>query len=837
MISSGYLESEVQRDLFSLMDDDEPAASLPEPAAAVGFSAFAPQPQALARVASPAPLQPTSNGGSPRAYPAPIVPTSTGGSGKSVSTRSPPPPIPLSRGISSLSSPTVPPSAPKHGNDFFDAASEEGENTDTLAQSAEVGNLQNQVSQTQRSVSNLRGQKAKLSEDVNKIEAQISELKVSLSQAKAAYDVESTNMTNLETRQKKGSEELKELREQTITAESDLSGLKEQKIEVEQGILKDKEEMRDIKLKLKSNNDEIASLKEQLEKTRKDARQQKGMLVVNKKQLATSEGEKEKVQRSITEEEAEARRARSASIPAPPAIAFSSSPREEMRSPPLSVSNRASPALSTPSARSNNPFDRMINAAAFGAAAALPAVGLAVPAVITNAAKSASPLQDAFSAAPEEKADETVASPHRPAEEEQDPFGMSTSIGSLPPQQQTATNNFGFDDDFGSAFDSFPPVSNVAAQKSIPLVTESIQSAEGTGSDFDSAFADFDQPSRRAPPPPPQMTAGQSLPARGESELGNVRSVPPAVAQPSIEAFDADPSSRQEANSRTQASVSDMSETPAYQNQKQMNNLTIPEAGRGAGAGLDRAEPFSENMSPLSSTQPYDSRELPSEDNIPLGDEEEEDEVARGLPPISEMERPDSPDSDSEEEEQTADTPVRDLQSSSEPASLGNNDQAVANQGKGKGRAIDSYPGAYPTSASDDEDAFEDARANLTERSVSPTVRQSSPSPPAPVEKPFTYNYPSLNFNSQEKNTPTYVADDASNSERNETNQPIVSRGGFANASTMDSSFSAPADSEVIATHNNNVTAGFAETGMMAAREAERPKAVDDFDDFEDLAP
>ena len=806
------------------MDDDEPAASLPEPAAAAGFSAFTQQPQTQARVTSPSPIQASPAGGSARGFPAPIVPTPTGGSGRSASARSPPPPVPLSRGVSSLSTPTSLPAAPKHINDFFDSTPTDENPPELSAQSAELGNLQNQVSQTQRSVSNLRGQRTKLAEDVGKTESQIAELKVSLGQAKAAYDVESTNMTNLETRQTKGSEELKTLREQTIRAESDLSALKEQKIELEQGILKDKEEMRDLRSKLKISNDEVAALKEQLEKLKKEARQQKGMLVVNKKQLATSEGEKEKVQRNIGAEREEIQRA-AAAPPATPS--FDSPPpvqTEEMRSPVLPASNRASPGPNTPSGRSNNPFDRMINVVASGAAAALPVVGLAVPDAVAHAARASSPLHDAFSAPQQQQAEPPAAvSPHRPAEKEQDPFGMSTSTGSLPPQQQQMpSSSFGFDDDFGSAFGAPAQLSNTASQQPMDASRQKQQPAI----DFDGAFADFDQPSRRAPPPPPKSSiVAEEATERKEAPGVEVRAASPVTAQAPLEANQDqfNPGPRELAASPS-ATVPFMSVAPTTRDFEDS-------AGGGAGAGYDDEEHVAKVMSPLSSRQPYASRELPAEGNAAS---EDEGEGTEDLPPIADINRPDSPDSELEEEERTQ-NPENDQHLSSQPEHLDNPAEELRIQDKGKGKAIDAYPGAYP--GSEDEDSFEDARANLTETSASPMAHRSPASPTA--SENASVNADSFaNPTEQGNGGPTYNFAEIYN---NPNNIRYGNGVNYGNESAFEQSKGpgnqAPDLAKDEASYTPSTTAGLTQTGMTAAKEAERPRPIDDFDDFEDLSP
>lgn len=693
------IESEVQRDLFSLLDDDEPPASLP-PAAASAFNPVQPA-ASTSRVTSPAPILPTPTGGSSRQIPAPIVPTPTGGSARLAHTRSPPPPVPASRSNSTILSPTstattasAAPAASNagstggRGNDFFDATPTEEEGDKISAHSAELGNLQNQVGSTRQSVSTLREQRTALANKVGDIETQIAELKVELSQAKAAYDVESTNMTNLEARQKSGSEELKSLKEQVIRAQSDLSGLRESKIELEQAILKDKEETRDLKAKLKTHNDEIASLKEAIEKVKKEARQTKGTAVVTKKQVSTAEAEKERLHKSLQDEREAAAATASADAPA-------SQTTEEARGVPLPASSVVSPALSTTSARSTNPFERLgaftppIAAAVAGAGAGVAGLGVAAASAAHRApsplaaSTSANEYDDAF-AVPPATSDSAPPAPsprvHRVAppiparrHQEEDPFGapISSDTPTTAPSQASA-GGFGFDDDFGN--ESFGAPSST--QEPVATVVDALRGSDGAptssatsqsqqqqqqqqpagprampSSDFDSAFAEFDEPADGRSGVIDQQQQQHGLPPPPE---------PSQVLAPQ------DGIGNQLTSSIDKGFDDDFGGAPATSAGPGAGAGAAAIAGFGAaaagGAALlhhhDKQEGSGDHddrdgeVSPPSATEPYTSREAGEEGDV-FDDNARDDDSLDGdadLPPIQDIERPDS-DSDQDQEE------------------------------------------------------------------------------------------------------------------------------------------------------------------------------------------
>lgn len=799
------------------MDDDEPS-NLPPAAIASGASAFQ---QPGARVASPAPIQPTPTGGSARSIPSGMQPVRSGTSSRqdSLHHKSPPPPVPAHRTHSTHNvHPASPTQSNTPGHSFFNSTPVEEKGNQFSSHSIEVGNLQNQVRETQKSVSSLRQERTALSGNVAKTEAEIDELKSALAQAKAAYDTESTNMTNLETRFKTGSEELKKLREELIHAESELSALREQKSETEQNILRDKEEVRELKIKLKASNDEVATLKETLEKLRKEARQQKGLAVVSKKQLATSESDKEKMTKSIAEE-----RENSRAIPA-----VSPTVIETARAVPLPDSKGASPAASTHSARSMNPFFAH-----------------------TGAARVTSPLQT--SAVPVQESIDA------------DPFGMAPRAVEAPqPQAPAQAPSFGFDDDFGSAFN--PPSSTGPTLqdkgKGRAIETAIAEPSTGGNTDFDAAFADFDKP----------------VPNTANTDTAATRDMPASEA-PAGAPVDgpAHPEGTAEHDTKSTAD--------------QVTNITGSAAvgaaigalaGAGAVAlsqvkdvfGMDETHDAHEkSIATPSSMQPYESRQLPEEtDTDDAGDEE--------LAPIRDVEQDES-DSDSDSDSETEGTnnaadkseddtagPFASAEDEVEEPAIGalaldehpKNDAARTDSDiqdgsihTGQSIASNPFPGAFPSSSrgsrpassvGEGDENFEDAHTEQHERSASPVQGASVSMFPASGTSTDTSN------ETEPLKSPEGAAPEGGNVLSTNASKP-GSTLGFDDA--FDNSFK----SSTPAGNDTPAPAGFAdqipsysessaatpavpahtESSAPPAETSTRTRQSDEFDDFEDLAP
>lgn len=171
-------------------------------------------------------------------------------------------------------------------------------------------------------------------------------------------------------------------RHELISAESDLSALRVEKTEIEGGYLRDKEEVREVQKRMREVGEEVKLVKEMVERAKKEARQQKGLGAIARKQLATVEGEREKVE----EELREAERVRDAGPGAEKEVEEEDSPFDH----PPAIATRAPLPLSPPvvnspagSVRSTNPFDRL------GAVAGV--LSPQVTGASTSAVKSLSP--------------------------------------------------------------------------------------------------------------------------------------------------------------------------------------------------------------------------------------------------------------------------------------------------------------------------------------------------------------------------------------------------------------------------------------------------------------
>ena len=214
------------------------------------------------------------------------------------------------------------------------------EDTTELANmSTQVGNLRNQMQEVQ-------GKKTNTERDLAATNSQKQELQQRLAQFRAQYQQEVQAVKSLEQQLATSKSETQKLQQDLAMIEGTHEDLRTQHQQVTQQFETDQRENTSLKERINKLNTEIAQLKPQIEKMRSDARQQKGMVAINKKQLATNENERDRLQSDMSDlskAAAEQEQARSIAAQAP-------EPRSAVVSP-------------TPSMGSRNPFFRSTAAA------------------------------------------------------------------------------------------------------------------------------------------------------------------------------------------------------------------------------------------------------------------------------------------------------------------------------------------------------------------------------------------------------------------------------------------------------------------------------------------
>ncbi|KAI0822618.1 hypothetical protein BC628DRAFT_1326746 [Trametes gibbosa] len=373
--------------------------------------------------------------------------------------------------------------------------------------SAEIGNVKNQLSSTNRSLETAKNERASLERQLTEQAALLASLQTQLSSAKAGYDTETLLLGTLKDRYASQTADIQKTREELIRAESELSATRVERAEVEGSVLRDKEEVRDLQRKMAEVGTQIEATKSEVEKLKKDAKQQKGLLAIAKKQLATREAEKAKVEKELEDARAELQEATKEREETEVQLTKVEEPRAQLTnghvSPPPNVPSPdpslifaaaqplpTSPEVSPPVAgKSTNPFERLARSASprpespflpFAASSTLPTPIAAAP-VVTQEEPAEDPFgfkaftsEEPATPVPEPETPKplaaptplTIGSPH--AEELVSP--ADTDLFTTPPTTATIPEHI-FTPKPEEPSTSFPALDDTATDESAPTPT------------------------------------------------------------------------------------------------------------------------------------------------------------------------------------------------------------------------------------------------------------------------------------------------------------------------------------------------------------------------------
>ncbi|KAF9870480.1 UBA/TS-N domain-containing protein [Colletotrichum karsti] len=168
-------------------------------------------------------------------------------------------------------------------------------------ETAELANLSNQVGSLSKQMQEVQGQRTSTQNDLNQANSQKKNFEQRLAQLRTLYEKEAKDVEALQVQLNTSRNETKKLQAECMTLDGSYRDLQTQHQQVLAGLQADQQENASLKEKIRTVNAEIAQIKPQIEKLKSEARQQKGLVAINKKQLVTNEGERDKLQSELTD--------------------------------------------------------------------------------------------------------------------------------------------------------------------------------------------------------------------------------------------------------------------------------------------------------------------------------------------------------------------------------------------------------------------------------------------------------------------------------------------------------------------------------------------------------
>ncbi|KAL7798337.1 endocytic protein [Trichoderma ceciliae] len=206
-------------------------------------------------------------------------------------------------------------------------------------ETTELANLSNQIGSLTKQTQEVQTKRTTTQTELSQTNSQKQNFEQRLAQLRQQYEKEAQDTHALEEKLRNSRADTKKLQGECMTLEGQLRDIQGQHQQVLVALQADQQENASLRERIRTANADIAELKPQIEKLKLDARQQKGLVAINKKQLSTTEGERDKLR---TEADSLAKSAEDISR------------QIETGSPVSTSAQMASPALSTSSG--NNPF-------------------------------------------------------------------------------------------------------------------------------------------------------------------------------------------------------------------------------------------------------------------------------------------------------------------------------------------------------------------------------------------------------------------------------------------------------------------------------------------------
>ncbi|PTD04822.1 putative calcium-binding protein [Fusarium culmorum] len=229
-------------------------------------------------------------------------------------------------------------SAPSASEDLLSDNDEASKNISE--ETTELANLSNQISSLSKQTQDVQAKRTTTQNELGQATSQKQNFEQRLAQLRSLYEKEAQDTRALEEQLSTARKETSKLQAECMTLEGTYRDVQAQHQKTLEALQSDKQENTNLRERIRVVNGEIAQLKPQIEKLKSEARQQKGLVAINKKQLSTTEGERDKLKMEAED--------LGKSI---------DDLRQANTSSPVSVSAQiASPAASVSSA--NNPFFR-----------------------------------------------------------------------------------------------------------------------------------------------------------------------------------------------------------------------------------------------------------------------------------------------------------------------------------------------------------------------------------------------------------------------------------------------------------------------------------------------
>ncbi|CAN8104153.1 unnamed protein product [Discula destructiva] len=187
------------------------------------------------------------------------------------------------------------PVPPPTSEDLLGDAEPETRGGNNMNDTMELANLSNQIGTLSKSMQDVQGQRNATQNELNTTNQQKKNFEQRLAQLRTLYEAQAKDVRELQEKLTASRKDTQKLQSDCAVIEAQYKDLQGQHQTIFTALQADQQENASLKEKIRAVNAEVAAIKPQIEKLKSEARQQRGMVAINKKQLSTNEGERDKL--------------------------------------------------------------------------------------------------------------------------------------------------------------------------------------------------------------------------------------------------------------------------------------------------------------------------------------------------------------------------------------------------------------------------------------------------------------------------------------------------------------------------------------------------------------
>ena len=199
------------------------------------------------------------------------------------------------RGLSSQPTGDSTGAKPQSASDDLLGGNDDEASKNITGETTELANLSNQVSSLSKQMQDTQAKRSTTQTELNQTNSQKQNFEQRLAQLRSAYEKEAEDTRALEEKLRSSRADTQKLQSECMVLEGNYRDVQNQHQQILTQLQSDQQENTSLREKIRVVNGEIAQLKPQIDKLKSDARQQKGLVAINKKQLSTTEGERDKL--------------------------------------------------------------------------------------------------------------------------------------------------------------------------------------------------------------------------------------------------------------------------------------------------------------------------------------------------------------------------------------------------------------------------------------------------------------------------------------------------------------------------------------------------------------